>query len=199
MSKDGGNTKTRKEIKKQFDRFVKNQVLVEREGPVSVSDQVARELFAEFLNKRCTPTKVNREYEQTVPTVGVNTGIFQGAVGPDFKPKYRDPTVSKILAKKGINSEQAVGDQIRFKMKDKAKMYGAVVKLAESTGESASVVIASEKDGGWGRHAGVLTATKGTGEDINWTYVDIYQLMDYLTTYHADVAFKYLREVEHTK
>lgn len=199
MSNDEVNTNTRKKIKKQFARYVKNQVLAEQKNPVSVSDQVARELFAEFLNKRCTPTKVNREYEQTVPTVGVNTGIFQGAVGPDFKPKYRDPMVSKILLRRGISSEQPVGDQIRFKMKDKAKMVGGVLKLAASSGEPASVVIASEKDGGWGRHAGVLTATKGTGEDINWTYVDIYQLMDYLTTYHADVAFKYLREVQHSK
>ena len=199
MSNNGGNTRTRREIKKQFDRYVKNQVSVHKAKPTQVSDQVARELFAEFLNARCPSSTIKPEYEQTLPTVGVNTGIFQGSVGPDFQPKYRDPMVTKLLEQKGINNEQSVSDQIRFTMKDKAKMYGEVLKLAAATGETASVVIASENDGGWGRHAGILTATKGTGEDINWTYVDIYQLMDYLTTYHADVAFKYFREVQHTK
>ena len=199
MNNNGGNTKTRAQIKKQIDRYVKNQVSVHKAKPIQVSDQVARELFAEFLNERCPPSTIKPKYEQTLPTVGVNTGVFQGSVGADLQPKYRDPLVTKLLGKKGINSEQAVSEQIRFSMKDKAKMYGEVLKLAAATGETASIVIASEKDGGWGRHAGVLTATKGTGEDINWTYVDIYQLMDYLTTYHADVAFKYLREVQHTK
>lgn len=199
MNTNGCNTKTRAKVKKQFDRYVKNQVSVHKAPPSQVSDQVARELFAQFLNERCPPSTIKPEYEQTLPTVGVNTGVFQGSVGPDLQPKYRDPIVNKLLAKKGLNEKQQVGDQIRFSMKDKAKMYGEVLKLAAATGEPASVVIASEKDGGWGRHAGVLTATKGIGEDINWTYVDIYQLMDYLTTYHADVAFKYLREVQHTK
>lgn len=199
MNNSEGNTKTRAKIKKQADRWVKNQVSVNKAPPSQVSDQAARELFAQFLNEQCPPSTIKPEYEQTLPTVGVNTGIFQGSVGPDFQPKYRDPIITKLLEEKGINSEQSVFEQIRFKMKDKAKMYGEVLKLAGATGETASVVIASKKDGGLGRHAGVLTATRGTGEDINWTYVDIYQLMDYLTTYHADVAFKYLRDFEHTK
>lgn len=194
MKNDGGNSEAQSKI-----RYIKNQESVYKANPTQVSDQEAREMFAEFLSKQCSPAPIKPEYEQTLPTVGVNTGVFLGCVGPDLQPKYRDPVVAKLLARKGINGEQALGDQIRFSEKDKAKMYDQVLKLAAATDDTASIVIASENNGGWGRHAGVLTATKGTGEDINWAYVDIYQLMDYLTTYHSAVAFKYLRDVEHSK
>ena len=192
------NTKTRAQIKKQFDRYIKNQVSVHKEEPVQVSDQVARELFADFISVQCSPKTKSPEYEQTTATVGVNTGIFRGCVDSDFKPKHRDFMLKKFLASKGITDDQPVTEQIRFSMKGKSKKLQEVLKLAAATGETASIVIASENDGGWGRQAGIFTASKGVGDDIDWTYVDIYQLMDYLTTYHADVAYKYCSDVKHS-
>ena len=199
MKNDGGNSEVRSKIRKQFNRYIKSHVSVSRVNPTRVSDQVAREMFAEFLAERCSPAPIKQEYEQTLPTVGVNTGVFQGSVDLNFQPVFRDPLLNKLLSQKGINSEQSVVDQLRFSQKYKAKLAGQVLKLAAATGDTASVVIASEQDGGWGRHAGVLTASKGVGDGIHYTYVDIYQLMDYLTTYHSEVAFKYLRNVQHSK
>lgn len=200
MSNNGGNTETRAKIKKQFDRYLKNSVSTTKGKPTQVSDQVARELFADFISSRCPTKTTEPRYEQTIATVGVNSGIFQGSVDSDMQPKYRDSMVKKLLASKGITGDQPVTDQIRFAQKEKAKMYQEVLQLAKATGETASMVIASPDDSGFGRHAGILTATQGADPgDINWTYVDIYRLMDYLTTYHAEVAFRYLREVQHSK
>jgi hypothetical protein len=200
VSNNRGNTKTRADIKKSFDSYIKNQVTTSMNGaPTSVSDQVAREMFSEFLQKRCRPPPEKHRHEESHPTVGVNTGIFQGTVGSDFQPKSRDPLITKLFADKGYNAHQAIADQMRFKMKEKSKMAKKVLTLAAATGKPACTVIAAEEDGGWGRHAGVLNACKGVDGDINWTYVDIYQLMDYLTTYHSEVAFKYFKEVKHSK